>query len=695
MAAFTSKATGTWHVAGATTWNEAGYPGSTGAQTDTATIQNGHVITISTTTEAGQIGAVTVQSGGELIINCVRGQSFNGILTINLGGIVTFQYNTDTKLLMENNVSNSGTLNMGTVANPISLGNTCTLSFNCASDGQYGLSNNNGSVWNAQGQFKTKYITLAANASVNATSLTISGVPTNWKDNDEIAIASTTKTYSQKEIGTLSADVASTTMAVDGFGGVAGGVAYAHDGTGLVVAEIVNLTRNCRVIAENHANVSYIDCFNTSVSDCDNVEFKNLGVNSSYPGIAIRTTVGSANFNGCSINTPGFAGVYLVSSPCNNLTVDGCVGYSVGTSQLIYISATSQININISNNVMIGGTNSYFIGDVGITFSNNIATSASSAGVQISESNGEYIGDINNIKSHSNNSYGVYFAGNFYFGVNTVNDIDTLEIRRNNSNGLIVQMTGDKIHYIQNVTMSGNDNSNLYTLLSSGLLMDNFTLDSEASYSTTQEWFAPITWNCRMYNSALGATTPTGALIFTGNTSSCDIMLYNTTANPADVAFYGSDDMVEGRTVSAQNRNNVEGVYKIWKRYGKIETETTMYHNASPAIRMTPNSATVKINWYWEAIAKDLQTVTVKVWLYKSKSTDFGGAANYNGNEPRLKMKGAGISEQTATMTAAIGNWEELTVSGAATENGGIDVWIDCDGTTGYIYIDDFSISYS
>lgn len=73
MSAFASSGSGDWHVAA--TWGGADYPGSTGARTDTYTIANGHTVTMTVATEAGIIGAGTVNggaTGGKLVINCIR-----------------------------------------------------------------------------------------------------------------------------------------------------------------------------------------------------------------------------------------------------------------------------------------------------------------------------------------------------------------------------------------------------------------------------------------------------------------------------------------------------------------------------------------------------------------------------------------------------------------------------------------------
>jgi hypothetical protein len=46
------------------------------------------------------------------------------------------------------------------------------------------------------------------------------------------------------------------------------------------------------------------------------------------------------------------------------------------------------------------------------------------------------------------------------------------------------------------------------------------------------------------------------------------------------------------------------------------------------------------------------------------------------------------------TMTVAVGNWETLTASSSsATDDGAWEFVIDCDGTAGWVNVDDWSAS--
>jgi hypothetical protein len=45
-------------------------------------------------------------------------------------------------------------------------------------------------------------------------------------------------------------------------------------------------------------------------------------------------------------------------------------------------------------------------------------------------------------------------------------------------------------------------------------------------------------------------------------------------------------------------------------------------------------------------------------------------------------------------MTVAVGNWEQLSgVLPSASAIGAVEVYVDCDGTLGWINVDDWSVS--
>jgi hypothetical protein len=115
-------------------------------------------------------------------------------------------------------------------------------------------------------------------------------------------------------------------------------------------------------------------------------------------------------------------------------------------------------------------------------------------------------------------------------------------------------------------------------------------------------------------------------------------------------------------------------------------------------MRLTPNSASYKLeSGSFKVNVNAGQTITPSV--YVRKSTVASGGALYNGNQPRLILKrndAIGVTADVVidTMTlGAVATWEQLTAAcpAAATENGVAEFVIDCDGTAGFVNVDDFS----
>ena len=147
----------------------------------------------------------------------------------------------------------------------------------------------------------------------------------------------------------------------------------------------------------------------------------------------------------------------------------------------------------------------------------------------------------------------------------------------------------------------------------------------------------------------------------------------------------------------AQRIGGVAGTHATYRPMGTITIDTTIFKTASPAQRLTPSSASVKL----ESAVKRLAvvsgaTATVNAWVRKSV---IGDGAAYNGNQPRLICKknlGAGITADTVLDTAAVaaGTWEQLSAATPAiTDDAVLEIVVDCDGTAGWIDADDWSVS--
>jgi hypothetical protein len=163
-------------------------------------------------------------------------------------------------------------------------------------------------------------------------------------------------------------------------------------------------------------------------------------------------------------------------------------------------------------------------------------------------------------------------------------------------------------------------------------------------------------------------------------------------ANPVVNPYYEDVFLV------SENHNQISNTKLIWSKNGLIESNTTPVVSGTRSIRLTPNNVTAKLKYVFAKTAVASGTSpTISVYVRKSVAGD--GTA-YNGNQPRLIAKRnvlIGLSADTVLATAtnaANGAWEKLSgVLPTVSQNGILEIYIDCDGTTGWIHIDDFSSS--
>lgn len=121
-----------------------------------------------------------------------------------------------------------------------------------------------------------------------------------------------------------------------------------------------------------------------------------------------------------------------------------------------------------------------------------------------------------------------------------------------------------------------------------------------------------------------------------------------------------------------------------------IQTDQAIYHTAAPSEKMTPRATATKFESSLKRFAVTSgSTASIGVWVYKG--------ATYAGNQPRLIIKRhdlAGYTADTvaASMSTGTGAWENLTTTtGVIPRDAVLEVVVDCDGSTGSIYVDDWS----
>lgn len=612
-----------------------------------------------------------------------------------------------------------GVLNIGTTGTPIPRDSTAVLEFDPAADGDHGLLVRNLGTFNSQGLSRTSgknvvSCKLNTDEAANSTSLGVD-TDTGWLDNDEIAVASTTRTPTQGEKGTLNGNAGASSLTVDGFAGAGGGLLNAHGGTAPVQAEVVLLTRNVKIRSATSTIMAYIGITLTAIVDIDWTEFYYIGENATLKkGIEVQTTTGSFNMQYSSIHDTEDGGFYVTQSAAagivfsNNVTFNTNTAAVSGVSSIGFNSDYTGTDITVDNNVFVltnsnSGTNAANCGvqlaDSGLTYTNNTIAghngATSQGSLHLTETTSR-LGTFSGNTIHSGNGFGLFF-----YNTNSSIDgvISGLSIWRNASSGIRGTFGGTYLHLpvFESATLFGNSIN--FEVNSAGgytVIFKNSTFNSDASF-TTSSGISPSSspGNVKVYllSCSFGATSGHTSFDIQVAGTGWEYYLVNTTL--ASTTEYGTPG--NGSFVKSGKHDGSATTHKATYNQGTINADQTIRHTASGfSWKMTPSSATRKLILpgptvmdNWKLAVKSGTTVTITAYVYKDSS--------YNGTAPRLVVIGGIVggvsSDVTDSLTVAHSNWEQLSVQVTVTEDGVLEYFVECDGTAGNVYVDDIDWS--
>jgi hypothetical protein len=584
------------------------------------------------------------------------------------------------KLAGNLNIGVAGLMSMGTSGTPMPSTSSAILEFVCASSGQFGMIVYG--TLQTYGATKTVSAKLNANAAALATSLT-TNISTNWKNGDILGLAGTTQTNTQAEKITCTADAVTTTLTVSA-------LVNAHGGVAPVVADIVNLRRNVRIIGTSTTNVAYIN-FPSGINTTSYLYYTeiyfcgNTTIGKSAIGIG---TSGSIDVSYCSIydNPNGYGFLHNGATIgtinfANNVTYNNSIG--------IWLSSAATGTWTVSNNISI--RSSITLNDVGGTFTNNIVTNATSTGITISEQFGEIV-------SFSGLTY--YGGGSTGINVNCAGTISNLTVWRTASIGLTtpaILQSGQMLMF-DTFTLFGNATVNLLPAASTGLILFKTGTVFGGTTQVAQYgiWAANTNDHIIVQSTAFSGHSIADIYGVSQGRGNNFMFLNSTFTSAVEIISQSSLDFsFEGYGVTSVNHQNVAGVNKAYTKNGTVQTDTVIFNTASPSVRLTPTSTSFKLYAKpFKVAVSSGQTCTVSVEVRKSTLAD--GTA-YNGNQPRLMVRInpiAGIASNTVldTMVVAAGTWETLTgTTVAVAQDCILEFYVDCDGTFGWINFDDFS----
>lgn len=626
-------------------------------------------------------------------------------------------------------VYSGGTFNIGTTGTPIPRDSTAVLEFDPAADGNYGLVVRNLGTFNAQGLSRTsgKDVVMCKLNTDEAAAQTTLGVDTDtgWLNGDEIVIASTTRTASQTEKRTLNADANASDMTVSS------GLTNAHSGTSPTQAEVALLTRNVKIRSATSTLVIYLTFANSATADLDWVEIYYLGevVGTDKEGIVINTTTGSFSMQYCSIHDTEDGGLKTGSS-ATNITISNNIFYNIATvagasAYPIRIgTGTTSGTVFDSNLIMTitamtsssssGAKGALCLFSPGATITNNTivsCTSTNSAAMAITGSR-QTIGTISGNTIHSCASAGIQFASASTVHYSPIGTISTLKIWRCNDVGIVGSIgaatTSQPIIMdgliFDTCTLFGNTTANIHVnddsqgtaVWESGHFKDCL-IDSDSSFSTTNGVLIGGTGSSKQNKLTFGGCSFGNTTAHTNDFNfstgyGAQIELSNTKlASGTEVT--GLTGSMVGSYLRSEKHDQTTGLHKTLKYYGNLTIDTGTVHTGSQSMKLTPNSASFKLesSSFYIAVANGA-TLTPSVYVYED--------ASYNGARARLILKrndAIGITSDTVIDTATAssdGAWEELTgTTDAATDDGVMEFIIDCDGTAGNLFVDSFTVA--
>jgi hypothetical protein len=607
-------------------------------------------------------------------------------------------------------VFSGGQLDLGTVANPIPRDSSCIIEFDTAASKQYGLRILPTSIFNAQGLsradgFNIFVANLTSNMAIANTTVNIDQ-ETGWLSGDEIVLAPTSRTYTDYDFKALSNNAATGTLTVNS------GVTYAHLGTSPYWCEVGLLSRNIKIRAANPGSLAYASIYHDCNTDVDWTEWSAVPITTYYDAVNVNT-----QFHYCSFRSPGIAAALFTIS---NASSDAFIirygvffGHGYATSGVTVSALTTKTNWRVSD------CYAFAMGGIGFSLTDeegNVdnlygagAGGASSAQIALLDTSAfaAQQGNTANLYAHSG-GIGVNFAGGPRFG-----GYHNIIAWRNAAGGVLWGAAQPYQQYVNRkltVFAWGNANYNL-TLVGSFInCAVNGSMAGETAFATTDGVkrtspgttyisTAELSFDGMSFGIATGANTT-----HANNDVNWSSALYEKATLYFKNCLFSSANEIGGFTTSGYGSSYhlsrwdqvSGGSHKsFFLARGTITCNTTTYRTAAPSEQLTP--AIVAPESKMESGIKRValtQAATANVSVYVRKDSV------YNGTAPRLMQRAnpaIGVTNETVLATSSLtlaDTWYLVTgTTAAVTDDGVIEVYVDCDGTAGNIFVDDWSVA--
>lgn len=692
--------------------------------------------------EVYSITGVTANGTRELIANTTSGSPVTfQYFAVNRGGTVKHPTNADSQLRFASNGGSSGGLlypmaihsggryEIGSTANPIPAAYTAIFECVGHTNTDFAIAVWEGSEFLAHGtDTRTRRTTLTANQAAAASSIT-HGTVSGWTAGDIIGISGTSRNNFpgvgtvQNEMRTIGTPGTTSTVVTAAF-------TYAHDGgfspTGsghTFGAMVVNLTRNVKIRGTSVTSTISIYYAEAGTLDVRHAEHRYWGGNTDpRRGYYIQgNTINTFRVEGCSFydfRTGGGVGFYHRGTTGYVSLIDN-VGYGCASGDHWYyggLTIPAQNDVIITGNVCINfAGNIYRLIDANVICSDNWAGGCN-AGFEIYSSNTPREFENNwtyNTNYHilTTNPSGLLCIGGRAWRTREIALWHEGTGHITGTPNLNGRFAHEHVDFIAAGCGNVGATATIYQRENGYIIVRDSKIYGDPSASVNYAWAnggAASGGVCEIINTVLGTTGYTfgsvAALRGQGaqwlHIDDCPLGISSSPVVNQSYASYPSQC-----GVGFTNYNGTNGDNRTYKGTGTLQTDTTIYRTAAPSLRMTPaivSGNTMRLTtegliggFLVQCPAGEFRTINVYI-----RRSVLGDGAAYNGDAPRLIMNpnyaGGGVSTQQvlATSVSAAGSWELLTgVTPSALIDTTFEFYIDCNGTAGWVNVDDITIT--
>jgi len=472
--------------------------------------------------------------------------------------------------------------------------------------------------------------------------------------------------------------------------------------------------KNCNINNCVTFKTKYGITLNNGISSNNTIN-NNLILSSMYSGIYINNggmgSISSSN-NNISVG-PSTYGTYLENN-ANNKTLNGIINYD-NTYGTYIKTAHSGVISNITNTYNTSG---------GVYVDGNTQNLSSTIFRNITASNNKTVGFIVSGNSINHLSPVILNIDGLVANSNLNGGFEGYCIAGNLSS---IQLSGNSGNYAMKTSIG-----NYYTTIDGITALTNDVVGTSAAIGILSaiNYYPTVIKNSKV-GKAVGSSVY-GAAISLDSTKFSQFNVYNSTVSggSSDFQLRNTNGVIEGSYLIGNtnignlpvgagvtssnyqsdvlkttgfaftNMNNASGYNVTYLAAGtrQIDSTTTCNINesTSPSERLTPQSTTLKLRSGSKFVALNAGESTA-INVYVRKSTLATNGAAYNGNSPRLMLKRNGamginsdiVMDQLDTTSE---NFLKLGgVSPAVTDSGVLEFYVDCDGTQGWINIDNWT----